>query len=496
MVALMKSSNTVDHFQQMVENMPVSVVTCDVLNDFKINYVNKATVESLGEIEHLLPCKADTLIGQSIDIFHKNPAHQRNILKNPNNLPHEARIQLDTVWLELLVTAIYDGKGNYVEAMLTWSNITDQVNREEEATRLTTMIDDMPINVMMADKDTAEITYINKTSVDTLRPLQHLLPVPVDKLLGQCIDVFHKNPTHQRAILSDSSRLPMRSKIHLGDEILDLRVSAVMDSNGQYIAPMVTWAVVTQQARLADSFEENVAAIVSTVTSSATELEQSAASLAANLEESANMSSSVAAAAEELSVTVDEITRLVQGSSEIASSAVGEAGNANEVMTSLVDAAEKIGDVISLIQDIAGQTNLLALNATIEAARAGEAGKGFAVVASEVKALANQTTKATDDIDSQIGAVRNDVDSSATALQKIAETIQSIDENTRDVAAAVNQQGTSTQEVNSNIQGVMQAAQDSTAIASQLREAAGELSQQAETLQVKVDEFMTEVRSA
>ena len=495
MVALMKTSQT-DYYKQMVDNMPVSVVTCEVNNDFKINYANKSTVESLREIEHLLPCKADELVGQSIDIFHKNPSHQRTILKNPNNLPHQARIQLDTVWLELLVSPIYDGKGNYTEAMLTWSNITDKVHREEEAERLVTMIDDMPINVMMADKDTAEITFINKTSVETLRPLQHLLSVPVDKLKGQCIDVFHKNPQHQRTILKDPSRLPIRSRIHLGDEILDLRVSAVNDSNGKYLAPMVTWSVITRQARLADSFEENVASIVQTVTSSATELENSAASLAANLEETANMSSSVAAAAEELAVTVEEITRLVNGSSEIASSAVSEADKANDVMSSLVEAAEKIGDVISLIQDIAGQTNLLALNATIEAARAGEAGKGFAVVASEVKALANQTTKATDDIDGQIGAVRGDVDLSASALQKIAETIKSIDENTRDVAAAVNEQGTSTQEVNGNIQGVMQAAQDSTAIASQLREAAGELSRQAETLRDKVDEFMTEVRSA
>jgi len=494
MVALMKSATT-DYFRQMVDNLPVSVITCDVLNDFKINYVNQSTIENLREIEHLLPCKADRLIGQSIDIFHKNPAHQRNLLKNPNNLPHNAIIQLDEVSLDLTVNAIYDARGNYVEAMLTWANVTEKLKREEEAERLMTMIDDMPINVMMADKETAEITFINKTSIETLRPLQHLLPVPVDKLKGQCIDVFHKNPQHQRSILRDPSRLPMRSRIHLGDEILDLRVSAVMDREGKYLAPMLTWNVVTSQAKLADSFEENVAAIVNTVTSSATELENSASSLAANLEETANMSSSVAAAAEELSVTVEEITRLVNGSSEIASAAVGEAGKANDVMSSLVEAAEKIGNVISLIQDIAGQTNLLALNATIEAARAGEAGKGFAVVASEVKALANQTTKATDDIDSQIGAVRSDVDLSASALQKIAETIKNIDENTRDVAAAVNEQGTSTQEVNGNIQGVMQAAQDSTAIASQLREAAGELSQQAEILKAKVDEFMTEVRA-
>ena len=128
--------------------------------------------------------------------------------------------------------------------MLTWSIVTQQVQQEAETAKLLQMVDEMPINVMLADAETFEITYINKTSIDTLTPLQHLLPCPASELKGKCIDIFHKNPQHQRALMSDDKNLPHRAVIQLGDEKLDLQVSALRDAQGTYIGPMLSWSVV------------------------------------------------------------------------------------------------------------------------------------------------------------------------------------------------------------------------------------------------------------
>ena len=173
--------------------------------------------------------------------------------------------------------------------------------------------------------------------------------------------------------------------------------------------------------RIAGEFEKNVGGIVAGAASAATEMQRSAQSLSAIAQETTRQSTTVAAAAqqtttnvqtvaaaaEELSTSGQEISRQIAQSASMAQSAVAQAGRTNAMVDGLLEATQKIGEVVGLIQDIAGQTNLLALNATIEAARAGEAGKGFAVVASEVKALSTQTAKATEEIADQIQAIRD-----------------------------------------------------------------------------------------
>jgi methyl-accepting chemotaxis protein len=218
----------------------------------------------------------------------------------------------------------------------------------------------------------------------------------------------------------------------------------------------------------------------------------------------------VATATEELSASIAEIGQQVTRSSGMIKDAVSQATQSNEQVRGLTAAAQRIGDVVELINNIASQTNLLALNATIEAARAGDAGKGFAVVASEVRALANQTAKATEEIGSQVRAIQEATQTSAAAIAAIAETIGKVDETSTTIASAVEEQGAATQEIArnvaqaahgtqemaGNIAGVSQAAQQTGTAASEELVAAGSLSQNGERLRRQVEAFLREVRAA
>ena len=217
----------------------------------------------------------------------------------------------------------------------------------------------------------------------------------------------------------------------------------------------------------------------------------------------------VASATEELSSSIREIGNQVSESSRIVGAAVTQADDTNAKVKALAEAAQKIGDVVTLINEIAGQTNLLALNATIEAARAGEAGKGFAVVASEVKNLATQTAKATEEIAGQVRAIQDATDTSAQAIDTIAQTINRVNEISTAIASAVEEQGAATQEiarnvqqaaqgtteVSSNIGSVTQVAQETGAAATQLLSSAGELARNGTLLRSQVDDFLREVRA-
>ncbi len=276
--------------------------------------------------------------------------------------------------------------------------------------------------------------------------------------------------------------------------------------------------------KLADDFESAVGEIINTVSSASTELEASATSLtntaersqkiavvvaAASEEASANVQS-VAAATEEMSSTVNEISRQVQESSRIANDAVEQANATNARVNALSEAASRIGDVVELITVIAGQTNLLALNATIEAARAGEAGRGFAVVASEVKALAEQTAKATGEISQQITGIQNATGFSVTAIKEIGTTIGKMSEIAAAIAAAVEEQGAATQEiarnvqqaalgtqeVSSNIIDVQRGTSETGSASSQVLSAAQLLSQDSNKLKVEVGRFLNTIRAA
>jgi methyl-accepting chemotaxis protein len=271
-------------------------------------------------------------------------------------------------------------------------------------------------------------------------------------------------------------------------------------------------------------FEELIGDIVETVSSASTELETYAGTLtstaqrsqeltvivsAASEEASANVQS-VASATEEMAASVNEISRQVQESANIANQAVGQARLTNDRVSELVKAAARIGDVVELINTIAGQTNLLALNATIEAARAGEAGRGFAVVASEVKALAEQTAKATGEISLQISGIQSATQESVGAIREIGDTIRRMSEISSTIASAVEEQGAATREisrnvqqaaqgtvqVSSNITDVQRGASETGSASSQVLSAARSLSSESSRLKIEVSNFLSSVRAA
>lgn len=279
-----------------------------------------------------------------------------------------------------------------------------------------------------------------------------------------------------------------------------------------------------EMLELAQEFESSVKIVVDDVSTSAHELKIAADTLATTSQDANKLTGTVAAAAEqtssnmqtvasateELTSSISEISRQVSESSDITQKAVDQANVTNKTVKDLAETAEKIGQVISLIGEIASQTNLLALNATIEAARAGEAGKGFAVVASEVKSLATQTAKATEEITNQISSVQQATGTTVSEIERIRETIVGINQVSTRIAAAVEEQGTATQEISRNVAeassgtrdvsrsvgGVSRAAEETGSISTQVQSAAQKLTDQSRVLGDKVQQFLQKVRAA
>jgi len=373
------------------------------------------------------------------------------------------------VWIQASYNPILGADGKPVKVVKFATVVTEMVKMAQ----IKNMVEEAPVNMIMADRSLV-ITYANPTSIDTLRKIEQYLPVRAEEVVGSSIDIFHKNPSHQRQLLADPKNLPYRAQINIGPEVADLLASAIFDSSGSYVGPMITWELVTDQIRAKEredklmshmtdtlrvvaenaqslsSSSEELSSVASTMSSNSNKTFELANNAAAGSEQVSANVASVAASAEEMSATAKEIAQHASDAAVVGAAAVEEAESTSKTINNLGISSQEVGEVVEVITSIAQQTNLLAFNATIEAARAGEAGRGFAVVANEVKELSKQTASATRDIRKRVERIQSDADESVTAIEKIREVINRINDNQNAIASAVEEQTATTNEIARN----------------------------------------------
>ena len=337
----------------------------------------------------------------------------------------------------------------------------EKLAQEATVGRIQSMMDNIPINVMMADRS-GTILYLNPRSRQTLQTIERDLPITVDKIVGSSFDVFHKNPAHQRRMIADERSFPHKAQIKVGANTLALLATAVYDNKKSYLGAMVTWEVITDRLLLVQNVKEAAHALAA----AAEELNATALQLSSNAERSTAVATAAAASSEEVSrgvrtvatnteemtASIKEIARNAAETSTTAAFTLKQAQSTNQTIVKLGESSLDIGNVIKVISSIAQQTNLLALNATIEAARAGDSGRGFAVVANEVKELAKQTAKATEDITNKITGIQRDSSSAVEAVAAIGQTISKLNGIASAIAASVEEQSAATSEVSRIVQ--------------------------------------------
>ena len=413
------------------------------------------------------------------------------------------------------------------------SGAIERVEKEALNTQFTSMINCQAASVTFADKDFT-ITYANPAAIQLLRKVEKHLPVKVENIVGQNMDIFHKNPMQQRRMLADPSKFPIRGQIVIGSETFELVVNAAYDDQRNFLGTLVSWSCITEklayertiqeatdrERRESEELKVKVDGIAQNATSLAeasVELSTVSVQMSSNAKQTSSQAMIVSAASEqvstniqvvassieEMSATVREISKSATEAAKVAATAVNVADATNTTINKLGESSAEIGKVIKVITSIAQQTNLLALNATIEAARAGEAGKGFAVVANEVKELAKETAKATEDIGQKIDAIQRDTKGAVEAIGQISTIINQVNDISNSIASAVEEQTATTieigrnvsdaakgsSEIAQNITSVAQTAQSTMEGAANMQKASDELAGMAAELQSLVSQF-------
>lgn len=399
----------------MLENAPVNVIYADT--DLVIRYMNRTSLNTLKTLEKYLPVKAEQIVGQSVDIFHKNPLHQRRILEDPRNLPHQADIQVGPETLNLLVSPIHDKNGKYMGPMVTWEVVTEKNRLKTEAGRVTSMMENAPINAIYADTDLV-IRYMNPASLRTLKTLESFLPIKAEQIVGQSVDIFHKNPARQRKLLSDPKNLPHQADIQVGPETLNLLVSPIFDANGKYMGPMVTWEVITKKLEAERTIRE------------ANEREQKQA---AELRERVNQMLETVDAASQGDLTrdvgfqsEDAVGQMAKGLNKLLADLRGSMGQIASNVQTLASASEELA---SVSQQLGANAEETSAQATVASTSSEEVTKNVQTVAAgteqmsasikEIAANASQSARVASD------AVKLAVETD-TKVKKLGESSEEI----------------------------------------------------------------------
>ena len=481
--------------------------------NLNIVYINPRAAETLSTIAQPIfktfGVRIEDILNGHIHRFHRDPKRVESILRDPKAMPHSADFNFGGVTLRTRINAVMSAEEKIIGYTVCWEDVTTELRQENEFRRVMNMVDQMPTNVFLCDRD-LQIIYLNPAATATMEKLESYLPIKASELLGANIDVFHKQPEHQRRILSDPTNLPYRARINIGDEKADLLVNAIYDAEGNYVGPMLTWEIITEKVLL----EERIRGTVEVLATSSEEMIATSDQMGSNAGVTSSQAISavrtaedinenvqaVSSGIEEMGASIKEIAKNATDAARVADEAVSIAEGTNTTISSLGTSSAEIGKVIKVITGIAQQTNLLALNATIEAARAGDAGRGFAVVANEVKELAKETGRATEDIGQKIEAIQVDVKGAIEGIARISEVIHHISQVQGSIASAVEEQtittnemgrrvadaAKGTNEVAGNIGGVAEAAKSTNAGVDSMRQAATDLAKLAADLQTLV----------
>jgi methyl-accepting chemotaxis protein len=505
-------TDVVEAFQPISADMEAYIKSAQAIMDLRVagqpvtDEQQQSFQDAFDTLEASQEKQNDLVAGKGAEVFRK-----------VDQTESSGRHRLEVIGV--LAVALFGGFGVYLSRKFD-SSEKARAAAAAEAQRLANMVESMPLNVMFCDTDLV-IRYSNPASQRTLRGLQEFLPVRVDDIVGQSIDIFHKKPAHQRGILADAKALPHEGRFMIGAEHVSLRAMPINGRDGELLGFMAAWQVITDEVQAAQRDEqhtadlerilEQVAQYSNGVASASTELTSISQQMAANAEETSVQASVVSTTSDQMSVStavvsqamdeirtgIGEVARNASEASRVAAQAVDAARSSNDAVRKLAESSHEIGNVVEVISGIAEETNLLALNATIEAARAGEAGKGFAVVANEVKELASETGRATGDIKRQIDAIQADTRAAIEAISQIGDIINTINEAQHSIATVVEEQTASAAEmarnvadvaegsasIVANIGGVAEAAQSTSIGAAETESAASELAHMAAELQ-------------